>query len=268
MCGCCLFYKRPSASSAEGAFWRSKSCIDTETLQKIKKTREMSLGLRLLTERVGDGEGQPLLDTENGEELMHVQPRVAIVLGKRAPESPGILYISTKRVLWLSDVDEDRGYAVDFLSVSLHAVSRDQEAYPSPCIYAQIEVEAGDDDESGGSDSECIEDVELSKITEMRLVPSEPSQLDTLFDIFCQCAELNPDPCEEQEDNEWVFDTEQMVEDVATEARDESEWLPSENPANPIGYANGNHDLARTILELQIDDQRFEDAEEIERAAN
>lgn len=40
--------------------------------------------------------------------------------------------------MWLSDVDAGKGYAVDFLSVSLHAVSRDPEAYPSPCIYTQV----------------------------------------------------------------------------------------------------------------------------------
>ena len=40
--------------------------------------------------------------------------------------------------MWLSDSDRSKGYAVDFYSVSLHAVSRDQEAYPSPCIYAQV----------------------------------------------------------------------------------------------------------------------------------
>jgi hypothetical protein len=39
--------------------------------------------------------------------------------------------------VWLSDVDGTKGYAVDFLSISLHAVSRDPEAYPSPCIYTQ-----------------------------------------------------------------------------------------------------------------------------------
>lgn len=40
--------------------------------------------------------------------------------------------------MWLSDVDRSKGYAVDFLSLSLHAVSRDPEAYPSPCIYTQV----------------------------------------------------------------------------------------------------------------------------------
>lgn len=31
-----------------------------------------------------------------------------------------------------------KGYVVDFLSISLHAVSRDPEAYSSPCIYTQV----------------------------------------------------------------------------------------------------------------------------------
>lgn len=43
-----------------------------------------------------------------------------------------------RQVVWLSDVDKTKGYAVDFLSLSLHAVSRDPEAYPSPCIYTQV----------------------------------------------------------------------------------------------------------------------------------
>lgn len=40
--------------------------------------------------------------------------------------------------MWLSDTDRERGYAVDFLYISLHAVSRDPEAYPSPCMYTQV----------------------------------------------------------------------------------------------------------------------------------
>ncbi|XXG77817.1 hypothetical protein AAC387_Pa08g1895 [Persea americana] len=222
----------------------------------------MGLGLQLVTERIGDGNGQPLLDSSTGEELMLVQPSVAIVLGNRQPEPPGTLYISTKKVVWLSDTDREKGYAVDFLSVSLHAVSRDPEAYTSPCIYTQIDV--GEDEESEGSDSECNENLELSKITEMRLVPSDPNQLDTLFEIFCECAELNPEPVEESgEENEWFFGVEQTQDN--TNAGEDSVWHFSETIANPIGYANGDHELARTgILELRIDDERFEDAEESE----
>ncbi|XP_057952763.1 chloride conductance regulatory protein ICln [Malania oleifera] len=223
----------------------------------------MVLGLRLFTERGGGGAGEPVLDAENGEDLVHVQPGVSIVIGNRPPESPGTLYISTKKVVWLSDVDRAKGYAVDFLSLSLHAVSRDPEAYPSPCIYTQIETEA-DEDESEGSDSECNDVVDLSKITEMRLVPSDPIELDTLFEIFCECAELNPEPVEgEGEEHNWIFSADQM-EDEVTEG-EEPDWNFAQNPTNTIGYSNGDHDLARTVLELQINDRRFEDAEEMEQ---
>ncbi|CAL9008534.1 unnamed protein product [Prunus brigantina] len=220
----------------------------------------MVAGLREFTARVErNGVDEPVLDAENGEELMHVQPCVSIVLGNRPPESPGTLYISTKKVVWLSDVDRAKGYAVDFLSISLHAVSRDPEAYTSPCIYTQIETE-DDEHESDGSDSECNGVLDLSKITEMRLVPSDPNQLDSLFEVFCECAELNPEPIEEaEEEHNWIFSADQLEDDATGE---DSEWHVSENPS--IGESNGDHDLARTVLELQINDQRFEDAEEME----
>lgn len=223
----------------------------------------MVVGLRNFTERVGDGAGQPVLNADNGEELMHVESGVAIVLGNHPPESPGTLFISTKQVIWLSDVDRAKGYAVDFLSVSLHAVSRDPEAYSSPCIYTQIETEENDAD-SEGSDSECDGTLDLSKITEMRLVPSDPSQLETLFEMFCGCAELNPEPNdEEEEEHNWIFSADQMEDDATGE--DNSEWHFAHNPSHSIGQSNGHHDLAQPMLELQISDVRFEDAEEMER---
>ncbi|KAG9445426.1 hypothetical protein H6P81_016766 [Aristolochia fimbriata] len=232
----------------------------------------MGLGLRHFTDRVQEGEcaGQPLLDSENGEELLHVQQRVVIVLGNLPPESPGTLFISSKQVVWLSDVDVEKGYAVDFLSISLHAVSRDPEAYPSPCIYTQIETQGGEDEELEDSDSEASEHFDLSKITEMRLVPSDPSQLDTLFNVFCECAELNPEPHDELDDeHEWIFGPDQVLGDVMdAETEEGPDWPIYENPANTIGYANGEHDLAHSVLELQIDDQRFEDAEETDQGAH
>lgn len=124
----------------------------------------MALGLREIS-------GEPVIDSENGEELMRVQPGVDIALSNLPRESPGTLYITTKymiiiihsflltissfscsfllyylywywsyrQVIWVSDVDKSKGYAVDFLSISLHAVSRDPEAYPTPCLYTQVQ---------------------------------------------------------------------------------------------------------------------------------
>ncbi|KAK2972764.1 hypothetical protein RJ640_019412 [Escallonia rubra] len=196
----------------------------------------MAAGLRLFTEseRTSDGAGEPVLDSEDGEELVHVQPGVSIALGSQPPESPGTLYISTKKVVWLSDSDRSKGYAVDFLSVSLHAVSRDPEAYPSPCIYTQIEIGA-EDEESEGSDSEHDDVFDLEKVTEMRLVPSDPSQ------FFCECAELNPEPVEAEEEHNWVFSAEMDAEATGAEGEDFS--------GNSIGFSNGDHDLSHRVLE-------------------
>ncbi|XP_024963505.1 chloride conductance regulatory protein ICln isoform X3 [Cynara cardunculus var. scolymus] len=226
----------------------------------------MVAGLRVFTERSNDGAaGAPILDTDNGEELMHVQPSVSIVLGNRPPESPGTLYISTKQVVWLSDTERTKGYAVDFLSVSLHAVSRDPEAFSSPCIYTQIDT-GDEDDESESSDSESNGTLDLSKITEMRLVPSDPNQLDTLFEVFCECAELNPEPVVEEDEQEhnWIFSADQLGPAMGIDGVD-LEWDSSPTGFSTIGHPNGDHDLARNVLELQINDQRFEDAEEMER---
>ncbi|KAG6472430.1 hypothetical protein ZIOFF_069893 [Zingiber officinale] len=128
----------------------------------------MGLGLLHFDGRVVDDDGRPLLESDDGKELMHVEPGVAVALSSRPMESPGTLY----EVIWLSDADKGKGYAVDFLSLSLHAVSRDLETYPFPCIYTQIEI--GDkDEESKSSESESNDDLELSKVTEMRLLPSD-----------------------------------------------------------------------------------------------
>ncbi|XP_056845697.1 chloride conductance regulatory protein ICln-like isoform X1 [Raphanus sativus] len=207
------------------------------------------------------GDGSPALDESNGEELMHVQPSVAVALGSRSVESPGTLYITSRKLIWLSDVDVAKGYAVDFLSISLHAVSRDPQTYSSPCIYTQIEVVEDDED-----DTESAGVLELSKIREMRLVPSDATQLDTLFDVFCECAELNPEPVEEEEEEEsghnWVFSADQMV--VGGGGEEDAEWQISQSPTSVIGHSNGGDEsIAQPMLELRINDQRFDDAEEM-----
>lgn len=190
---------------------------------------------------------------------MRVQPGTDIVLGNLPRESPGTLYITTKQVIWVNDVDKTKGYAVDFLSISLHAVSTDPEAYPLPCLYTQIDTEEADHEHSDSEPNHIEQD--LSNVTEMRLIPTDPTQLDTLFAIFCQCAELNPEPNDDEgeEEHDWVFSADQMVDEEA-----EDEGYISHNPVNSIGQSNGNHDLGRSILELQINDRRFEDAEEMD----
>ncbi|KAG6531752.1 hypothetical protein ZIOFF_005572 [Zingiber officinale] len=131
-------------------------------------------GLQHFDDCIVDGNVRPWLGSDDSEELMYVLHGVAIALGSWPLESPGSLYVTTRRVIWLSDADRGKGYAVDFLSLSLHAVLRGREAYPFPCIYTQIETgDEDDEEESKASYSEINGDLVLSKITEMRLVPSD-----------------------------------------------------------------------------------------------
>ncbi|KAH9307646.1 hypothetical protein KI387_035557, partial [Taxus chinensis] len=211
----------------------------------------MATGLRAVAEE----DGQLRLDTENGEEIKHVQSQVAIVLGSQTPEQPGTLYITTRRLIWLSDEDKQHGYGVDFLSISLHAVSRDPDAYTLPCIYAQIEsteTDGSGDEELDDKNSANDGDLDLSQVTEIRLVPSDANTLDDLFKVLCACAELNPEPDGELEgEGDWIFGVEDMANAGLLAVQDGAEFeYDEENMANPIGYSNGlMHSLPANILE-------------------
>uniref|UniRef100_A0A0D9VRW8 Chloride conductance regulatory protein ICln n=1 Tax=Leersia perrieri TaxID=77586 RepID=A0A0D9VRW8_9ORYZ len=302
----------------------------------------MAPGLQRFTDIAGDG--GPRLDAASGEELLRVDHAASVAFGRRAPEPPGTLFVTTRRVIWLSETEKGQGNAVDFLAITLHAVSRDPEAYPSPCIYTQfclffpliplgwvysalehytdlemfrsssmgifswvlvvvgsiisaeniliwyqilvycflhtpifripcslkghgpLFIDTEDcSEEAGGSDSEANGELQLTKVSEMRIILSDPGQLDALFDVFCHCAELNPDPnAGGNEENGW-FSGENMAgggwihgdEDMTDGNGLEADMFFM----NLIGQ-NGVHDLGRSVRELQIDDQRFEDAEE------
>ncbi|MDK0812215.1 hypothetical protein P5E54_16015, partial [Clostridium perfringens] len=54
----------------------------------------------------------------------------------------------------------------------------------SPCIYTQIEVEDGSDEESDESDTEANREIELSKVTEMRIIPSDSGQCILLWQLI------------------------------------------------------------------------------------
>ncbi|KAG2538608.1 chloride conductance regulatory protein ICln-like [Panicum virgatum] len=217
----------------------------------------MVLGLYLFADIAADG--APRLDAAAGEELVRVQRASALALGSRAPEPPGTLFLTTRRVIWVGE--GGMGYAVDFIAVSLHAVSRDPEAYPSPCIYTQIETEAGSDEEFDESDSEVNGEIELSKVNEMRIIPSDPGQLDRLFEAFSHCAELNPDPnAAGDEENGWVHGDE--GDEDMTDGSD-AEF----SDVNPIGQTD-DHNITHVVVELQIDDQRFQDAEEADEESH
>ncbi|GBG85556.1 hypothetical protein CBR_g40194 [Chara braunii] len=223
-------------------------------------------GLLQVTERSADG--SPVLNTGIGESLMHVQPDVSIVLGDSVVEEPGTLYITTKRIIWFSEAVPDpvkscKGYAVDFLSLGMHAISRDTEAFARPCIFAQIEngsmcedyPDNDEPDEEEVVDGVGLPEVDLSRVSEIRLVPEDTTVLDRLFQVLCECAALNPDPDgPEDGEGDFFYDDEEVNGHLTEEGAAMVDRLESllQVPPHMLGgrYNNDQDDL-----------QRFEDAD-------
>ncbi|CAI5477692.1 unnamed protein product [Closterium sp. Yama58-4] len=152
----------------------------------------MGGGLIAVDQRASDGGPvlEPGEEGEPGEVLLHSQPDVGLVLGESDVDESGNLYITSKRVVWHS-THTPHGIAVSLVDLSMHAISRDLEAYPKPCIYTQ----------------------RLSLVSEMRLVPRDEAALDAIFKALCDSAALNPDPegAEQELEGDWYYNEDEVL---------------------------------------------------------
>lgn len=85
---------------------------------------------------------------------------------------------------------------IDIPFIVLHAISRDTESYPEPCLYCQLDSEEDEDPH------------------ELRVVPADETELYPLFEALSYAASLNPDPPEDGEeegDDELIFNPEEVV---------------------------------------------------------
>jgi nucleotide-sensitive chloride channel 1A len=93
----------------------------------------------------------------------------------------------------------------------LHAISRDPDSYPVPCLYCQLDSDNGE------------EDVETP---ELRVIPAEERDLFPLFEAFSYAASINPDlpeAGEEDGDDELIFNSDE-VQLGAEQARRLEQW--------------------------------------------
>ncbi|GJP56513.1 hypothetical protein CLOM_g15578 [Closterium sp. NIES-68] len=112
-------------------------------------------GLTAVDQRASDGGPvlEPGEEGEPGEVLLHSQPDVGLVLGESDVDESGSLYITSKRVVWQSSLTP-RGVAVSLVDLSMHAISRDLDAYPKPCIYTQVDSGDWEDEEEDEEEEE------------------------------------------------------------------------------------------------------------------
>lgn len=131
---------------------------------------------------------QPIL--HDGESVDYRLDSVEIAFSDGAKVGVGELLVTSKRVLWLGVGDSaEKAYDFDVPFIILHAISRDPDSYPVPCLYCQLDVdEEGEDDEEESS--------------EVYFIPPRDEDLDAIFEAFSKAALQNPDLDMEEDSDE------------------------------------------------------------------
>ncbi|CBZ51440.1 Methylosome subunit pICln, related [Neospora caninum Liverpool] len=151
--------------------------------------------------RNADGSLQILQGPHGDEEVIACRENDAALILQGENHGIGTFYVTSRRVAWLTKPDaasagdeQRKDIAVDYPSIVLHALSRDPNSGHEPCIYCQLKSDA------------AAEEDEDYVIPEMRIVPSSPEKLDTLFKVMSEMAALNPDPdADDGDDDEDDF---------------------------------------------------------------
>ena len=88
--------------------------------------------------------------------------------------------------------DGSHGYSTRYPDVTLHAICRDTDTFPAPCVFAQLAGGASDADGDDGVANGTV------AADDIRLQPSSATTpagaLDSLFAAICECQEMHPDP--------------------------------------------------------------------------
>ncbi|KAJ6664815.1 hypothetical protein lerEdw1_005787 [Lerista edwardsae] len=111
-----------------------------------------------------------------GEGVRLRQPDTEAVLGGRGLGT-GSLYVAESRLSWIES--SGLGFSLDYPTISLHAISRDLNAYPWEHLYvlvnAKFEGEELKETPMGEGEEEEDSDDEAEPISEFRFVPSDKS---------------------------------------------------------------------------------------------
>lgn len=155
------------------------------------------------------------------EGVRHEQTDTTAVLdGQRL--GCGTLYVAETRLSWFDGAG--LGFALEYPSIGLHAISRDSSAYPHEHLYVMVNGKLSDGNEAEMADKEDDEDEDSGSdengvISEFRFVPSDKAALEPMFSAMCECQALHPDP--EDQDSEDDFEGEEYdVEEAEQGAGD------------------------------------------------
>lgn len=122
-------------------------------------------------------------------------------------EQEGELFVTTSRVAF---VTRTRGFACDYRSLALHAVSREDARFgASGCVYCQID---------GGTENEEAYDEDDPSTAHAYFVPLEGASVEDVYGAMSEGAMLNPDSEDEGDDEAYCEGEEDEDEDEARDA--------------------------------------------------
>ena len=213
------------------------------------------------------------------ETLTHTfKNKVSIRIGNEAVD--GFLSFTSERVLFSREDDDKeetswKVFQIYFKSVCVHAIEslvvhaspeeekKEEKKVGEKCLYLQVEgeldplivrnaVERSDEDEEDDSFEEPA--------TEVRIFP-----LEEMFERMNECALLNPDTEDENENDEnddpMFFGANGMVT-AETLSFLEEEYFTSEKAIREAGFGEKLDEFERKLVISEEDRMRFEDAEE------
>jgi len=172
------------------------------------------------------------------EEITFTCPRTQLYLQSDKSEGMGSLYVSTRHLIWQSE-DHSVGYRFDYPYMLLHAIQRDPQAFPQPCIYAQLDDEVAEEAfasasmrqsaaaAAAGADDAAEDDDEAEEaqpISDLRFVPENAGMLDALYHAMSECAKLNPDSDLSDGEGDFMYNADEIRDGLDAAAADEDDY--------------------------------------------
>jgi nucleotide-sensitive chloride channel 1A len=65
------------------------------------------------------------------------------------------------------------GFSVEYIAISIHAISKDRNVFPNDCLYLQLSCKLDSDEENSTSEEDEVDEY---PVTEVRFVPQDPTK--------------------------------------------------------------------------------------------
>ncbi|XP_041357818.1 methylosome subunit pICln-like [Gigantopelta aegis] len=173
----------------------------------------------------------------------------------------GSLFIAESHLSWLGEGGQ--GFSLEYPAISLHALSRDPNTFPSPCLYLMIDAKLIEQEDKVSNSSDSDEDE--NPVCEVRFIPSNSDVLGEMFQSMNECQALHPDQEDVDSDSggdgDNFYQGEDGFENLTPEGRATLQHLESVirigDSRSPPTRPNENHVNGEEIM----DTEQFEDAD-------